>query len=275
MIKIGARGHDYGKSTPQELFRRIRKDGFESLQLAFKKAIQGVDQFSDITPDVVKTVKESLKQYGLHTAVLGVYIDPALVHNSAKREADVAEFIASIPIAKELGVDCIGTETTHTSAQPDVTRKEALDTLYRSLWEIMPEAERQDVTVAIEPVYYHTVNTPELAREVLKTVASPNLKIIFDAVNVLSPEEIPNQDRLWARSFDCLGENIAAVHMKGAVCGENGSISGCAFSESLVHYDVLFHYLRQLPQDFSVLREEVDPAHGAEDFRFLKSLTEQ
>jgi L-ribulose-5-phosphate 3-epimerase len=272
MIQIGARAHDYGKDTPDHLFQKISADGFASIQLAFKKAILGVETFRDITPSVLEEVIETKQKFHLHLAVLGVYIEPALVENEAQRKDGVAEFISSIPIAQKLGADCIGTETTRMSMQPKVTRKEALDVLYRSLWKIIPEAELYGVTVAIEPVYYHTVNTPECAAEVLKTMACQNLKIIFDPVNLLSAEELPVQNQLWERAFERFGEKIAAVHMKGAVVDEQKNMISSNFEQSLINYEFIFSCLKTLPQNFSVLREEANPLTGADDCEFLKSL---
>lgn len=269
MIRFGARAHDYGKQTPEDLFHKIRGDGFDSVQLAFKKAIAGVEQFSDITPAVVSKVNQAARKEQMHIAVLGVYIEPALIDDSL-RQKNVSEFVGSVPIAKKLGADCIGTETTKRESQPQASQKEALDALYRSLWTIMDAAEEQEVTVAIEPVAIHTVNTPECAAEVLKTIASPYLKVIFDPINLLTPENISGQDQLWDRFFELLGDRIAAVHMKGVRLDSDGHLASSSFSDSLLHYDSIAEKLKKLPYDFSILREEINPANAREDYRFLQ-----
>ncbi|UYJ34945.1 MAG: hypothetical protein OGM67_00970 [Oscillospiraceae bacterium] len=35
---VGARLHDYGKGTPEELFGQVSADGFAAVQLAYKNA---------------------------------------------------------------------------------------------------------------------------------------------------------------------------------------------------------------------------------------------
>ena len=47
---IGARGHDFGRHTPDELFTSIGKAGFACTQLAYTKAIEGVKSYADVTP---------------------------------------------------------------------------------------------------------------------------------------------------------------------------------------------------------------------------------
>ena len=36
---VGARLHDYGKGSPDELFGRVAADGFAAVQLAYKKCV--------------------------------------------------------------------------------------------------------------------------------------------------------------------------------------------------------------------------------------------
>ena len=47
---IGARGHDFGRQTPEALFSAIGQAGFRCTQLAFPKAIEGVKSYADVTP---------------------------------------------------------------------------------------------------------------------------------------------------------------------------------------------------------------------------------
>lgn len=156
------------------------------------------------------------------------------------------------------------------SLQPGISRKEALQNLLRSLGEILPIAQQEGVLVAIEPVFTHAMNTPEQARWVLDQMASPNLGIIFDPVNVLNVQEIDSQRQLWERCFECFGDRIAAVHMKGAdLC--DGEIVPVPYTDSALDYPYLFQQLKALGKDLPILREEVDPAHAREDVAFLRS----
>lgn len=271
MVQIGVRAHDYGRDTPDDLFGRIRADGFSCIQLALKKAISGVEKFSDITPELLEKVNAARNRANLTVSVLGVYIEPSLVDEKLRAE-NVAEFIGSIPYAKKLDAVCMGTETTQMWKQPNATRKEALHCLMDSLSKIMPVAEEHGVTVAIEPVFTHALNTPELAAEMLKTIQSPNLKIIFDPVNLFSEEAVSSQRQLWDRCFDCFGPQIVAVHLKGVCQDAEGNLVASAFSKSILDYDYIFRGLKQLPQDFNIMREEIKPVEAKQDLRFIQSL---
>lgn len=270
MIRVGVRAHDYGRDAPDRLFGRIAADGFDCVQLAFQKAVAGVADLRGLGPETVEEAAAALDKNGLWTAVFGAYVDLALPDPAARRE-NAAQVVRCLPYAKRLGAGCIGMETTAGAKQAGMTRREALEAFLRSVGEILPEAERLGVTVAIEPVLTHTVDTPERAAEVLKTLASPSLGVIFDPVNLLSAGAVPKQRELWDRALDCFGDRIASVHFKGIAPNGAGALQKTDLEHSAVDYPYLFRLVKRLPQDLSALREEADPASAARDCAFLRA----
>ncbi len=269
-MKIGVRAHDYGTDTPHNLFGRIREHGFESVQLAIKKAIAGIRGMEDITPGVIDEIADALRVNNLSVAVLGAYIEPSVAEEE-RRKQEVEEFIASLSVAKALGAGCVGTETTNL-ANHSLTRAEAYKNLCQSLEEILPEAERLGVITAIEPVHYHTINTPELAAQLLREMASPNLALILDPVNLFAPEHYESQYELWDRAFAFFGEHIQAVHLKGFALGEDGRPFSPPLWESMVDNAYLLERLSVLKLPVSVLREEAMPPLAKKDIEYLKNL---
>lgn len=270
MFVLGARAHDYGKHTPEELLEKIGADGWQTVQLAFKKAVTGVAGIEDITPDLLRATNEAQQKAGVGVGVLGAYIEPSLV-DDAQREKQVVEFIAHIPVAKAVNAGCIGTETTNMANQPGVERKQALGQLRRSLESILPVAQQQGVLVAVEPVHYHAMATPQDVADLLKDMQSEYLGMIFDPVNILSPAYVNNQYALWEQVFEMLPQHIKAVHIKGVKL-EEGKMVSCPLEESIVDYAWIFDRLKKLPQIMPVLREEVKPEYATQDLRFMQAL---
>ena len=46
----GARGHDFGRHTPLDLLSAIGQAGFACTQLAYTKAVEGVQSYADVPP---------------------------------------------------------------------------------------------------------------------------------------------------------------------------------------------------------------------------------
>lgn len=265
----GVRAHDYGKNTPAGLFASIAADGWQTIQLAIKKAIDGVNGNADITKALLDEIDVKLQKNSLVIAVLGAYIEPSLVDEDMRRK-QVKTFCEQLVFAKALHAGCIGTETTNMAIQPGVSRKEALVYLRKSLEEILPKAEELGVLVAVEPVYYHAMATPEDTCAILRDMQSPNLRVIFDPVNILAPEEVETQHALWQRAMDCFGEKIIAVHVKG-VALKDGVLVKTNLEQSVVDYGAVFSLLNQLGRSLPLLREEAVPQHAAQDIAFIKS----
>ena len=267
---VGARLHDYGKGTIDELLGRVAADGFSAVQLAYKKCIPSVKSYADVTDTLVADTLTAQSAYHVKTAVLGTYVELAI--NDESRLQNVADFKSQLAVCKALGAGCIGTETTSMEKQPaGTTREEAQELLCRSLADILPAAEALGVTVAVEPVTYHSMNSAAATRHILDTMRSPNLKVIFDMSNLVDAGNVGAQDRIWNDVGELLGDQIVAVHFKGQAFAPDGGLLHTSLEDSLTDYAGAFAMLRQLPQDaLPVLREEAVPARAASDIAFMR-----
>ena len=267
---VGARLHDYGKGTPDELFARVSADGFAAVQLAYKKCVPTVKSYADITEALINDTIAAEKAHNIQVAVLGTYVELAI--NDARRLQNVADFKGQLAVCKALGAGCIGTETTKMCDQPaGTTREEAQELLCRSLAEILPVAEELGVTVGVEPVTYHSMNSAAATRHILDTMRSPNLKVIFDLSNLVDADNVNAQDRIWNDIGELVGDKIVAVHFKGQAFNPDGSLLHTSLEDSLTDYAGAFAMLRQLTQEvLPVLREEAVPARAASDIAFMR-----
>lgn len=267
---VGARLHDYGKGSPDELFGRVAADGFVAVQLAYKKCVPSVRSYADVTDALVAETVAAEKAHSIQVAVLGTYVELAI--NDESRLKNAADFKSQLAVCKALGAGCIGTETTSMEKQPaGTTREEAQELLCRSLADILPAAEALGVTVAVEPVTYHSMNSAAATRHILDTMRSPNLKVIFDMSNLVDAGNVGAQDRIWNDVGELLGDQIVAVHFKGQAFAPDGGLLHTSLEDSLTDYAGAFAMLRQLPQDaLPVLREEAVPARAGSDIAFMK-----
>ena len=267
---VGARLHDYGKGSPDEMFGRVAADGFAAVQLAYKKCVPFVRSYADVTDALVAETVAAEKAHSIQVAVLGTYVELAI--NDESRLKNAADFKSQLAVCKALGAGCIGTETTSMEKQPaGTTREEAQELLCRSLADILPAAEALGVTVAVEPVTYHSMNSAAATRHILDTMRSPNLKVIFDMSNLVDAGNVGAQDRIWNDVGELLGDQIVAVHFKGQAFAPDGGLLHTSLEDSLTDYAGAFAMLRQLPQDaLPVLREEAVPARAASDIAFMR-----
>ncbi len=269
---IGARGHDYPRGTPKELFAHLKADGYHATQLAFLKAIEGVTGYSHITSELVAQTKVTAEDIGIHIPVLGTYVELALL-DEVRHGTHVENFISQISVCKELGAGCIASETTSMTKQPvGATKKEAQRQLRKALEQILPVAEREDVIVALEPVWHHALDNTQTIKSVLSDMGSRHLKMLYDPANLLPKEHIFSQERFFAQAMQEWGEHIMAVHFKGVCYDEKGTKIPCPLEDSVIDYAAAFKEMKPLfnEKKLFVLREEAVPARAKTDIAFIQ-----
>ena len=257
-VRIGARAHDFGRMTASNLAKAITQKGFASVQLAPQKAIEGVNVFADATPAILEGIRADFEKHQLAIDILGCYVEPSLLDKEA-RLAQVATFHQGILNAKILGTSIIGTETTHLAPDtPAGERAKVFELLLDSVLRMVEVAEREGITIAIEPVADHTLNTPELTRELLDKVDSQRLKVIFDPFNLTLPSRVGEQKAIYQGVFDLLSDDIAIIHLKDMVV-KDGVKTWANIGKGQIDYDTIFPHLNKRWGHIPILREEVKP----------------
>ena len=224
MIQIGIRLHDVNTTrdrafqTLEARAKTAREEGFSCVHLALSKVISGVTfDEAAMTEGLAMHVKRVFARNDLDVAVLGCYLN--LAHpDPAKLKEIQSKYYANIRLAALAGICTVGTETGAPNAayryEPACHGRAALTAFMRGLAPVVEEAERRGVTVAIEPVWSHIVWNPDRALEVIRAMGSRNLRIIFDPVNLLSPENVDQRERVIGEAMDKLCDRIAVVHLK-------------------------------------------------------------
>ena len=217
-MQLGIRLHDTRKLSFEERIADVSALGFKCGHLALAKVI---DEFptSDeaLTPGLAMYIKNVFARNHVDIAVLGCYLNLANP-NPQKLEQITHRYMAHIRFASWLGCGVVGTETgapneTYTHV-PECHGEEALKTFIANLRPVVKYAEQMGVVMAIEPVWKHIVCNPKRARKVLDEIASPNLQIILDPVNLLDISNYKNQIEIVDEAIDVLGADVAMVHLK-------------------------------------------------------------
>ena len=271
-MRIGVRGHDYGCASPSVMAERISGAGFSCFQLALHKAIEGMKPvYGQLNPGLCYDIRTAFEKKNLEVAVLGCYIDPAN-HDDEKRALEVRRFRENVAYARQLGSWIVATETSHFRGE-ESERGKQFALLTDSVLRMTEQAERFGVFVGIEPVLVHTLNTPELTGKLLDIVASDNMQIVLDPINLLSPQNIHRQRDIIDECFDVFGDRIVAVHAKDVVI-EDGRFRPCVIGQGLFDHEYFYKKLAKYKPGISVLREEAKPETAHLDIEALKRFTE-
>ncbi|MCL2188126.1 MAG: sugar phosphate isomerase/epimerase [Defluviitaleaceae bacterium] len=268
---LGARAHDFGRHTADALASLIKKNGFDCVQLAPAKAIEGINAIGEINDRHLEEIRTAFTKHDLEIAVLGCYIDPALT-DETQRLANVRLFCDNLHHAQKLGVKYVGTETTGFPADGTHEAREKQYALLKdSVLRMAEVAEKTGVSIGIEPVADHTLNSPELTRRLLDEVNSPRLKLIFDPANMLLPATVDKYDAIFDEMIRLNGEEISVMHIKGITI-EDGKKVWANIHRSAFSYENIFTWLKAEKSGIRLLCDEVRMDSFMEDLNSLKEL---
>lgn len=267
-MQVGIRLHDVNTGlapeaqTMESRAKKAREEGFSCVHLAYSKVVKGT-VFDDcaLNEGLAKYTKHVFEKEGLDVAVLGCYLN--LAHPDPEKLKEIqGRYYGHIRVAALMGACVVGTETGAPNPEykldANTHTEEALQSFIRGLEPVVACAENYGVTVAIEPVWNHIVYNADRAVQVLKSIGSHNLRIIFDPVNLLYAGNTEERDAIFADAMEKLADYISVVHLKDYV-KEEGKLKSIAAGTGEMDYREILRFMKaRKPYIFATLENTVN-----------------
>ncbi len=277
-MQLGIRLHDTKKLPIEERIADVHQLGFKCGHLALAKVIDEFPTTDEaMTPGLAMYLKNIFAKNEVDIAVLGCYLN--LANPNKEQLAKITHrYMAHIRFASWLGCGVVGTETgapneTYTFV-PESHGEEALKTFITNLRPVVQYAEQMGVVVAIEPVLNHIVCNPVRARRVLDEIASPNLQIILDPVNLLGISNYKDQAAVVEEAIDVLGEDVAMVHIKDFVV-EDGRMRSVGAGFGQMDYTSLMKFMKARKPFIHATLEDTRPENNQQAKEFIQKLYDE
>lgn len=247
-MQLGIRLHDTKNLPIEERIAEVHAMGFQCGHLALGKVITEFStEDAALTPGLAMYLKKIFAKNQVDIAVLGCYLN--LAHPNPRQLEEITNrYLAHIRFASWLGCGVVGTETGAPNKDyvfvPECHSDAALKLFIDRLRPIVRYAEQMGVVVGIEPVWRHIVYNPARARQVLDTIASPNLQIILDPANLLDYCNHRQQAEVVEEAIDLLGDDVAMIHIKDFI-PEDGSLKYVGAGLGMMDYTALMKFIRE------------------------------
>lgn len=270
--------HDTPQMTLEERLSYIRRQGFHCAHVALTKVLPEQDaRNAALTPGMAMEMRRLFSEKGIEFAVLGCYLNLANP-NPKQLEEIQRRYKAHIRFASLAGCGVVGTETGAPNLEyafvPECHSEEALRLFISNLRPIIEYAEKMGVIVAIEPVFTHIVSTPVRARRVLDEIASPNLQIILDPVNLLHISNYRNRKEIIKEALELLEEDIAVLHIKDFIVGNDGLIWTAA-GKGMMEYDEILRFIKEKKPYIHCTLEDTVPENAMEAADYIHKVYEK
>jgi sugar phosphate isomerase/epimerase len=274
MMQLGIRFHDTKELPFEERLQEIKRQGFSCVHLALSKVPGFTADPGALTPGYAMYLRNALRKADIDMAVLGCYLN--LANPNVSQLEDIQNrYYAHLRFASLVGCGMVGTETgapneTYTYDKEACHSREALDTFITNLRPVVECAEKCGVILALEPVYRHIVYDGKRAREVLDRIGSPNLKIIFDPVNLLWTDNYENRMEVIDEAMDILDKDIVMIHLKDCINeGDKIKSVGCGFGD--MYYTNIVKYALEKKPFIHATLEDTTPDTAVESRKCIES----
>lgn len=277
-MQLGIRLHDIKKAPLEERLAIAHEQGFACGHLALAKVISEYPvNDGALTPGFALYLKKLFAKNELDVAVLGCYLNLANPNEESLAKIK-RRYLTNIRFASLLGAGVVGTETGAVNEEYKFEERnhsdEALDIFIQNVRPVVEYAEKMGVILAIEPVAKHIVCNPKRARRVLDEIASPNLQIIFDPVNLLDHSNYQNREEIFEEAIDLLGEDIAMVHIKDFVVKDNELVSVAAGTGEM-DYSQIIRFMKEKKPYIHATLENTVPENAVAAREYIQNLWNQ
>lgn len=277
-MQLGIRLHDVKRATIEERVAIAKEQGFACAHVALSKLISEypTDDVA-LTPGFACYLKRVFQKNDMDMAVLGCYLNLANPNPESLRRIQ-NRYLTHLRFASLCGVGVVGTETGAVNEAYKFEEanhsEEALQVFIGNLRPVVECAEKMGVILAIEPVFKHIVCNPVRARRVLDAIASPNLQIIFDPVNLLDLSNYQDREAIFEEAMDLLGPDIAMIHIKDFVI-RDGKMDSVAAGTGEMNYDRIMKFIKERKPYVHVTLENTMPENAVRSRKFIQEIWER
>ena len=277
-IQVGIRLHDTEERPLEARLKQISQDGFSCVHMAISKIPEGKGlSLSSFTQGYGMYLRHIAQKGNVDFAVLGCYQNLA-TPDQEQLANNIRKYEAHIRFASTMSVGVVGTETGAPNAEyrfEEACRsEEALETFISNLKKVVEYAEKMGVLVAIEPVCRHIVWNAKRARKVLDEIASPNLRIIFDPVNLLDITNYQNENEIFKEKKELLEDEIAIVHLKDYKIQDGKMISVPAGTGEM-DYTSILRFMKEKKPWIQATLENTTPENAISSKEYIEKIWDQ
>ena len=275
-MMIGIRLHDLKVGTLEEVKEAILKQGFEAIQLVFKKALKDQNGnplfFSEETAIMVSTI---LKDNNLEVAMLGAYFNP--VHSNKKLVKENCDyFVEHLKYGKILNCQYVGSETgsfndDKWTYNPKNRTIEGYNESLNVFKYLVKKAEEYNSIVLMEPAYGHVMYDAKTLAKALKEIDSPHVCATIDLYNLLYIGNYKKYKEIFVEALELLKDKIKIVHLKDFYI-ENNALKQCGLGDGILDFNFIIENIKKIIPDVTLIFEGVIGDDIEKSLKYIKTL---
>jgi sugar phosphate isomerase/epimerase len=271
-MRIGIFAKTFARPTLAATLDAVGSHGIDCVQ--FNLACAGLPSLPErIDPEFCRQIQDELEARGIAMAAVSGTCN--LIHPDLQQRRDglrrLGVLIQACPaLGTRIVTLCTGTRDPDDPwrRHPDNDSTEAWRDLIASLRTVLPVAEEAGVTLAFEPEVANVVDSARKGRWLLDEIASPHLKVVLDAANLLHAGALARMEGIIAGACALLGPDIVLAHAKDL--SRDGEAGHEAAGTGLLDYHSYLARLREAGFDGHLILHGLAEAQVDTALTFLR-----
>ena len=268
-MRPGIFAKTFAGSDPRIVLDAVAGAGFAATQ--YNMSCSGLASMPEaIGAGTAAAIRDAAAEAGVEIVALSgtfnmIHPDPAVRHAGLRRLAALAE--AAPAIGTGLITLCTGTRDPDDQwrAHLDNATPEAWRDLTASMEAAIAIAEAADIALGIEPERANVISSAKAARRLIDEMASPRLRIVFDAANLVEDLAPAAQHATISRGLGLLADRLALVHAKDRCADGSFATAGTG----ILDYGHYIGELRRIGFDGAIVAHGLATAEAPAVAQFL------
>jgi sugar phosphate isomerase/epimerase len=217
-MQLGIFARTFSGPSLGETLDAVVDSGLRTMQ--FNMALAGGPSMPDAIPaERAASIRTEATTRGLRMAAVSGTYNMAHPDATVRRDGQrrLAELIRAAPgLGTRVVTLCTGSRdaTDMWRRHRDNRTPQAWRDMLASVEEALALAEAHAVTLAFEPEHNNVVESAAAGRRLLDEARSAHLKVVIDAANLFSGDDLDHQGDTLREAFELLGDDIVMAHAK-------------------------------------------------------------
>ncbi|WP_048626993.1 sugar phosphate isomerase/epimerase family protein [Listeria ivanovii] len=217
-MKLGIFSKIFADEDLEVAFQKIKAFGLTNVQFNF--ANLGLASLPDtISKEDLNKIQQATERQHVNICAISATFN-TLELDKSKHQANLIGFETVVKAAKTLHVPVVTisagsfNQADFWSPHPDNHTEKAWNYLISTLTPMISIAEKHGVIIAFEPEQANVISTVEDGIKLINHFESDNLRILFDAANIINTKNADNMLETIKKSIDISKKFIVLAHCK-------------------------------------------------------------
>lgn len=212
---MGVVSRSFPELSNEEVAKLLSSNNFQTTELCFAQTdsnywiYNGRSELNDLSNEKSKKIVETYRNHGIEVIAIGVFTN-LLEPNEQESEKNLAYFERLIEIASVNNIPFVSTECGFIPGRRGInaeTYEVDFQRFVRNIKWLIDKAEKNNVTIALEPCVLDVVPSAKRMRDLIDIVGSERLKVLLDPANLIA-------NNTEEEMFSYLAPHIAYFHGK-------------------------------------------------------------